>query len=74
MAIAVQLDKIMADHHMSLNELSEKVGITNVNLSRIKTNKMRSMHFSTLEKICKSLECQPDDILKYMKPYPPKTN
>lgn len=42
-----------------LNELSEKVGVTNVNLSRIKTGKVRSMRFSTLEKICESLECQP---------------
>lgn len=56
MAIAVQLDEIMADRRVSLNELSEKVGVTNVNLSRIKTGKVRSMRFSTLEKICESLE------------------
>ncbi|WP_418664469.1 helix-turn-helix domain-containing protein [Alistipes putredinis] len=74
MAIAVQLDEIMADRRVSLNELSEKVGVTNVNLSRIKTGKVRSMRFSTLEKICESLECQPGDILKYVEPYPPRTN
>ena len=68
MAIAVQLDEIMADRRVSLNELSEKVGVTNVNLSRIKTGKVRSMRFSTLEKICESLECQPGDILKYVEP------
>lgn len=74
MAIAVQLDEIMADRRVSLNELSHRVGITNVNLSRIKTGKVRSMRFSTLEKICESLECQPGDILKYVEPYPPRTN
>lgn len=73
MAIVIELDEIMEDRGVSLNELSEKVGVTNVNLSRIKTGKVRSMRFSTLEKICESLECQPGDILKYVEPYPPRT-
>ena len=63
MAIAVQLDEIMEDRGVS-----HCVGITNVNLSRIKTGKVRSMRFSTLEKICETLECQPGDILKYVEP------
>ena len=62
MAIAVQLDEIMEDRGVSLQKLSHCVGITNVNLSRIKTGKVRSMRFSTLEKICETLECQPGDI------------
>ena len=74
MAIAVQLDEIMADRRVSLNELSEKAGVPHVNLGRSKTVKVRSRRFSTLEKICESLECQPGDILKYVEPYPPRTN
>lgn len=68
MAIAVQLDEIMADRRVSLNELSEKVGVTNVNLSRIKTGKVRAVRFSTLAAICDALECQPGDILKNVEP------
>lgn len=68
MAIAVQLDEIMADRRVSLNELSHRVGITNVNLSRIKTGKVRAVRFSTLAAICDALECQPGDILKYVEP------
>lgn len=64
MAIAVQLDEIMEDRGVSLQKLSHCVGITNVNLSRIKTGKVRSMRFSTLEKICETLECQPGDIFE----------
>lgn len=74
MAIVIELDETMEDRGVSLNKLSHRVGITNVNLSRIKTGKVRSMRFSTLEKICESLECQPGDILKYVEPYPPRTN
>lgn len=55
----------MADRKISLNELSEKVGITNVNLSKIKTGKISAIRFSTLEAICKELGCQPGDILEY---------
>ena len=55
----------MADRKMSLNELSEKVGVSNVNLSKIKTGKVNAIRFSTLEAICSVLECQPGDILEY---------
>ncbi len=55
----------MADRKMSLNELAEKVGITNVNLSKIKTGKVSAIRFSTLDAICKALNCQPGDILEF---------
>ena len=57
----------MADRKMSLNELAEKVGIANVNLSKIKTGKVSAIRFSTLEAICEALNCQPGDILEYQK-------
>lgn len=63
--IILELDVMMAKRHMSLNELAEKVGITNVNLSKIKNNKVNAIRFSTLEAICEALECEPGDILKY---------
>lgn len=66
MPIVLRLDRIMADRNMSLNELAEKVGITNVNLSRIKTGKIRAIRFSTLYMICKVLACQPGDILEFV--------
>ncbi|MBB5185509.1 putative transcriptional regulator [Faecalicoccus acidiformans] len=65
MAIILRLDRIMADRKISLNELSEKVGISNVNLSNLKTGKVRAIRFSTLNAICQVLECQPGDILEY---------
>ncbi len=65
MAIILRLDRVMADRKMSLNELSEKVGIANVNLSKIKTGKVSAIRFSTLEAICEALDCQPGDILEY---------
>ncbi len=65
MAIILRLDRIMADRKMSLNELSEKVGIANVNLSKIKTGKISAIRFSTLEAICDVLDCQPGDILEF---------
>ncbi|MBS6573626.1 MAG: helix-turn-helix transcriptional regulator [Klebsiella michiganensis] len=74
MAIVIELDEIMEDRGVSLNKLSHRVGITNVNLSRIKTGKVRAVRFSTLAAICDALECQPGDILKYVEPYPPRTN
>ena len=55
----------MADRKMSLKELSEKVGVSNVNLSKIKTGKISAIRFSTLEAICETLDCQPGDILEY---------
>lgn len=65
MPIVVELDKVMRLRKMSLDELSKRVGVTNVNLSRIKTGKARAIRLSTLEPICSALECQPGDILKY---------
>lgn len=65
MAIILRLDRVMADRKMSLNELSEKVGITNVNLSKLKTGKASAIRFSTLNAICEALDCQPGDILEY---------
>ena len=63
--IIVNLDVMMAKRKMSLNELSERTGITTTNLSILKTNKAKSIRFSTLEIICKVLACQPSDILEY---------
>lgn len=65
MPIILRLDRMMADRKMSLNELAEKVGISNVNLSNLKTGKVRAVRFSTLEAICDVLDCQPGDILEY---------
>lgn len=65
MAIIVNLDVMMAKRKMSLNELSEKVGLTLSNLSILKTGKAKAIRFSTLDTICKVLECQPSDILEY---------
>jgi len=66
MAIVVNLDVMMAKRKMSLNELSEKVDITLANLSILKTGKAKAIRFSTLEVICKALNCQPGDILEYV--------
>ena len=60
----------MADRKMSLNELAEKVGISNVNLSNLKTGKVKAIRFSTLEAICDVLDCQPGDILEYKRDDP----
>ncbi|MBM6948211.1 helix-turn-helix domain-containing protein [Mordavella massiliensis] len=65
MAIILRLDRVMADRKMSLKELSERVGVSNVNLSRVKTGKISAIRFSTLDAICKALECQPGDLLEY---------
>lgn len=66
MPIILRLDRIMVDRRISLNDLAERVGITNVNLSRIKTGKIKAIRFSTLEAICKVLDCQPGDVLEYV--------
>lgn len=65
MTIIVNLDVMMAKRKMSLNELSEKVGLTLANLSILKTGKAKAVRFSTLEAICEALDCQPGDILEY---------
>lgn len=66
MAIIVNLDVMMAKRKMSLNELSEKVGLTLSNLSILKTGKAKAIRFNTLEAICEALNCQPADILEYV--------
>lgn len=63
--IILRLDRVMADRKISLNELAEKVGISNVNLSNIKTGKISAIRFSTLDGICKALSCQPGDVLEF---------
>lgn len=70
MAIILRLDRVMADRKMSLNELSERVGISNVNLSNLKTGKVKAIRFSTLDAICDVLDCQPGDILEYQREEP----
>ncbi|HLO82251.1 MAG TPA: helix-turn-helix transcriptional regulator [Chitinophagaceae bacterium] len=66
MPIVVNLDVMMARRKMSLTELSEKMGITLANLSILKSGKAKAIRFSTLEEICRILDCQPGDILEYM--------
>lgn len=65
MPIIVNLDVVMAKRKVSLNELSERVDLTLSNLSILKTGKAKAIRFSTLESICKALDCQPGDILEY---------
>ena len=67
MPIIVNLDVMMAKRKISLNELSERVGLTLSNLSILKTGKAKAIRFSTLEAICRALDCQPSDILEYVK-------
>lgn len=63
--IILRLDRVMADRKMSLNELSERVGVANVNLSKLKNGHISAVRFSTLSAICETLSCQPGDILEY---------
>jgi putative transcriptional regulator len=65
MAIIIRLDRVLADRKMQMNDLADKVGISNVNMSNLKTGKVKAIRFSTLEAICKYLNCQPGDILQY---------
>lgn len=65
MSIIIRLDRMMADRKISLNELAEKIGMTNVNLSNLKTGKMKGIRFETLESICRALDCQPGDLIEY---------
>ena len=64
--IILRLDRVMADRKITLKDLSEKVGVSNVNLSKMKTGKISAIRFSTLEAICEALDCQPGDILEYV--------
>lgn len=66
MGIVVRLDRVMVEKKVSLNELAQNVGITNANMSNLKTGKAKAIRFSTLERICKILKCQPGDILEYV--------
>ncbi len=65
MTIQVTLDRILEKHGMTLTELSERIGITLANLSILKTNKARAIRFSTLEALCRELDCQPGDLLSH---------
>ncbi len=65
MAIVVKLDEVMARRKIRLNELAERIDITEANLSILKTGKARAIRFSTLEQLCKSLQCQPGDLLEF---------
>lgn len=65
MAITVHLDRLLLDRQMTLTELAERVGITVANMSILKTGKAKAVRFSTLEAICRELECQPGDVLVY---------
>lgn len=65
MAIVIRLDRVMADRKIQLGVLAERVGISPVNLSKLKTGKVSAIRFSTLEAICRELDCQPGDILEY---------
>ncbi len=72
MPIILRLDRVMADRKMSLNTLSEKVGVANVNLSKLKNGHVSAIRFSTLEAICDVLDCQPGDILEYQRAESPE--
>ena len=74
MPIIVNLDVMMAKRKLSLNELSERVDLTLSNLSNLKTGKAKAIRFSTLEAICKALDCQPGDILEYVNDEKETTN
>ena len=67
MPIILRLDRMMAHRKISLNELSEKVGVANVNLSKLKNGHVSAIRFSTLEAICDVLDCQPGDILEFQR-------
>lgn len=64
-SIVLRLDRMMVERKMSLNDLASQVGISNVNLSKIKNNRVTAIRFSTLAAICQALDCQPGDILEY---------
>lgn len=64
--IVTRLDRVLADRKVTSKELSERIGISQVNLSRLKTGKINAVRFSTLEAICRALDCQPGDLLEYI--------
>lgn len=65
MGVIIKLDRVMLERKISLKDLAENVGITTANMSNLKTGKAKAIRFSTLEAICKTLKCQPGDILEY---------
>ena len=65
MSIIFRLDRVMADRKMSLNELTERIGLTNSNVSILKTGKAKAVRVSTLDAICRELDCQPGDLMEY---------
>ena len=67
MAIRVKLDHLLLDRRLTLTDLSDRIGITIANLSVLKTNKARAMRFSTLEALCRELDCQPGDLLEWVR-------
>jgi len=67
MAIILRIDRMMADRKMSLNELAEKIDMTNVNLSNLKTGKMKGIRFETMNAICDALDCQPGDLFEFVR-------
>ena len=73
MGIKINLDRLLLDRQMTLTELAEKVDVTIVNLSILKTNKARAIRFSTLEALCKALDCQPGELLEYVTTSPRRT-
>lgn len=66
MPIITRLDRLLADHKMLLSELADKIDISLANLSNLKTGKVKAVRFSTIEKICQVLDCQPGDLLEYV--------
>jgi len=71
MSIGVHLDRLLLDRKMTLTELSNRVGITQANLSNLKTGKARAMRFTTLDALCRELQCQPGDLLSHTNTPPP---
>lgn len=67
MAIIIRLDRVMADRKISLNELAQRVQMSNVNLSNLKTGKMKGIRFETMNAICDALDCQPGELFEYIK-------
>lgn len=74
MSIVFRLDRVLADRKMPLNELARRVGITDANLSILKTGKAKAVRISTLEAICRELNCQPGDLLEYRPDLPDSTD
>jgi putative transcriptional regulator len=66
MSIKLNLDRVMLERHISLTELADRIGITLANLSILKTNKARAIRFSTLEALCRELQCQPGELLEFV--------